>query len=191
MISKGPHLREQPAEQRTRLTNELLNIPPSLPCLLLHLIHFCQLLSFFLHFLFAFLIFSLSCVSVFYQQSYSMCFSFSWHVDMIPLVSGALWYVSLRPLKTEWADTSLHSLSTASSCSNKFISLRRKDQASYTHTHTRWIHHVNRHRPWASGRGRWVHDAGSACGFRLIRHAGGQHCWLIKHFDVAKQDMPV
>lgn len=39
MISKGPHLRDQPAEWRTSLTNELLNISPSLSCLLLLLLY--------------------------------------------------------------------------------------------------------------------------------------------------------
>lgn len=40
MISKGPHLRDQPAEERTSLTNELLNISPSLSFLLLLLLLF-------------------------------------------------------------------------------------------------------------------------------------------------------
>lgn len=41
MISKGPHLRDQPAEQRTHLTNELLNISPSLSCRLLFSFSLC------------------------------------------------------------------------------------------------------------------------------------------------------
>ena len=40
MISKGPHLRDQPAEEKTSLTNELLNISPSLSFLLLRLLLF-------------------------------------------------------------------------------------------------------------------------------------------------------
>lgn len=40
MISKGPHLRDQPAEEKTSLTNELLNISPSLSFLLLLLLLF-------------------------------------------------------------------------------------------------------------------------------------------------------
>lgn len=58
MISKGPHLRDQPAEQRTHLTNELLNISPSLSCRLLFSFSF----SFFMYSLF------LACMSVFYQH---------------------------------------------------------------------------------------------------------------------------
>lgn len=56
MISKGPHLRDQPAEYRTSLTNELLNISPSLSCLLFFHSGFYS--GFFSSFCFAFILFS-------------------------------------------------------------------------------------------------------------------------------------
>lgn len=71
------------------------------------------------------------------QLSYSIFFLsvllFFCHVDFISPVTEALWYVFLCPLKQCGLMLSTDSLSTASSCSNKFISLHIKDQASYTH----------------------------------------------------------
>lgn len=152
MISKGPHLRDQPAEQRTHLTNELLNISPSLSCRLLFSFSF----SFFMYSLF------LACMSVFYQHFqtdstllrclFSLCFTFSLPRWLYFCCHWGSLICVLAPTETVWADTSIDFLSTASSCSNKFISLHIKDQASCTHAES------NRRGPCASGRDRGAHD---------------------------------
>lgn len=80
MISKGPHLRDQPAEWRTSLTNELLNISPSLSCLwsLLPLLFLSFIHSFSLLFAFFGLLF---------LQTFYLCSVYHFLLQFCPFVS--------------------------------------------------------------------------------------------------------
>lgn len=84
MISKGSHLRDQPAEQRTSLTNELLNISPSLSCLLLLLLYL-FISVFYLSFLYFFICFHSFLFFVFDHHCACMCVLYFFH-----LLSGLL-----------------------------------------------------------------------------------------------------
>lgn len=163
MISKGPHLRDQPAEQRTSLTNELLNISPSLSCLLLHLLQFFQ--SFIHSFLFSFCLHSFILFQTIFVLSFALSLVFPLTSRLLKIVpktysceslfsfslcsiahffvfSCFLSCVFFRPTETVWADffSSLHRYSTAASCSNKFTRLHIRHRASYTHAAQRLRH---------------------------------------------------
>lgn len=157
MISKGPHLRDQPAEQRTSLTNELLNISPSLSCLLLLLfILFLQCFFLCFHSVFLTMIVLFGCfgfalssclhkilpkyifllISLFFYLFISVLSP----VFFICLVFFHLLFdvCFLGPLKQRglifFFFSFLHRQSTAAFYSSKFIGLHiRHRAASYTH----------------------------------------------------------
>lgn len=100
---------------------------------------------------------------------------------------GSLIFV-LAPTETVWADTSIDFV-------NSIVLFKQVYQLTHkgpSLLHTCWFHHINRHRPCASGRDHRARDAGIACGFLLIHYEGGAmiHCWLIDNFDRQSSKFP-
>lgn len=151
MISKGPHLRDQPAEQRTHLTNELLNISPSPSCLLLH--YLLSLVFIFLSVLCVFIIFGLSRMSVFYQHfqsdsalllcGSSLCFTFS-----APLT---LFLLSLRLFDmrscAHWNSVGWYFNRLFVNSVILFKQVHQLTHKGVSLLHSCWLHHTSRHVP--------------------------------------------